>query len=397
MSQMNPIELARSRMMLRYVFFASLIMATELVELKDCPSTFDVDRGDPTAATDMRKIYYNAAFMESLSPDVAMFVLAHEMMHIMLKHGLRRNGRDPEIWNIAADFAINIILRDHGFKLWQHCWHDKFPADNPKTGQKGTPVNWTGKSAEEIYNLIMEELKKNPQAGGTGGGNMDKDLREPGDLDGAAQGALERQIDQKIAQAAMAAKLSGQLSAQLDQLVQGILNPPLTWQELLREFATRVTNDNESWNHRNRRIADVYLPSRRNLTMGELVGIGDTSGSLTGSGIFAQIGAEIEEIREQVKPERIRWIWADDEECNLEQIFEADEEVMLTPKGGGGTDMRRPLKHIEQFDPVVGILVTDGYTPWPEEATPFPLIILCNTDQECPDWALTIRIKDAKI
>ena len=58
--------------------------------------------------------------------------------------------------------------------------------------------------------------------------------------------------------------------------------------------------------------------------------------------------------------------------------------IKLEPKGGGGTDMRVPLKYAEQFDPKVVVLFTDGYTPWPKEEPPYPLIVCCTTNVEVP-------------
>ena len=84
-----------------------------------------------------------------------------------------------------------------------------------------------------------------------------------------------------------------------------------------------------------------------------------------------------------IKPSLIRVIWADDADCSRMETFEPEEELLLHPKGGGGTDMRLPLRYVEQFEPMVVILITDGYTPWPD-STPYPLLVLCNTDVVAP-------------
>jgi len=374
---MDSMSIAKSRMMLRHTFFASLLVSTPLI----------ADQTIPTAATDMVSIFYNPEFLEAQTREVQLFVLAHEVSHKALRHGLRRMGRDAELWNIACDFAINIMLKDAGFTLWVHCYHDKFMSK---------PVNFKGMSAEQIYPELERMVKEDKKAGGRGKASqqdgMAGDLREPAGMNQAEQATLERRIVQQVAQAATAAKMCGHMKGDLAHMVEGILNPPLTWQELLRDYCTQFRPDDESWSHRNRRHQAIYLPGRHSPAMGELVGIGDTSGSLIGSSIFAQIAGELEEIREQVKPDRIRWIWADDDECNLEEVFEPSDELILHPTGGGGTDMRKSLHYVEQFDPVVVVLATDGLTPWPAESTPFPLIILCNTRTSCPDWALTIRI-----
>jgi len=376
----NPMSIAKSRMMFRHTFFASLLMAMPLIPKPDddpilCGRT-------PTACTDMTTIYYSASFMASLPTDVQLFVLAHEVMHPALKHGFRMRGCDPELRNIAQDFAINIMLKDAGFTIWERAYLDKF---NDK------PVNFRGMSAEQIYPELLKMVKEGGGGGKGNQGGLGGDVREPS-LTGEERMKVERQINQRVAQAAQASRMCGQMKGNLAQMVDGILNPPLPWQELLQDYCTKFAPTDESWAHRNRRIQHTYIPGRRGMSMGEMVGIGDTSGSLIGSDIFAQIGGELAEIREHVKPDRVRWIWADDDECNLQEIFEPGDDLVLHPVGGGGTDMRRPLKFVEQFEPIVCVLATDCYTPWPDRPTPFPLIVLSNTASKAPDWARTIRI-----
>lgn len=385
MATHDAMSLVKSQMLLKHVFFATLLLETPMVEwtAAECAVMAARNGGMATAATDMRRIFYNPKFMESLSKAVRLFVLAHEVMHIALKHGLRRGGRDAELWNIACDFAINLLLHAAKFEIWDKAYLHEF---------EGERVNFAGMSAEQIYPELLAILKKQQKtkAKGGKGGDLMGDLLEP-NMNPDERAIVERRITQRVIQAATAARMCGQMKGELAQLVDGIVNPPLTWQELLYNYTTKFAEDEESWNHRNRRF-EVYLPTRRSMKMGELVVIGDTSGSLTGSPIFAQTGHELETIREVVKPDRIRVIWADDDECNLEEVFEPHDEVVLHPTGGGGTDMRKPLKFIERYDPIVCVLVTDCYTPWPESPTPFPLIVLSNTNHKAPDWAMTIRI-----
>lgn len=360
MSALPMMSKAKSRMLLAHVFFASILLSTKVVEDKSCP----------TAWTDMVQIGYNPDFIASLNdPEVILFVLAHEVLHIVLKHGFRLRGRNPKVWNIACDHAINLMLKAAGFKLWVNCYHDD---------------RFKGMSAEAIYDLLMRE----PEQGAGGGngrqdGGMPGDLHEPGNLDPEQQAVIERRIDQMVAQAASMARMAGKLSGDLAKLVDGILNPPLPWQQLLREYATQGLRLDETWSRRDRRHPDIYLPGKEGQTMGEVVIIGDASGSTTAQ-MFAQIGAEMVEIIEAVQPERLRVIWADDDECVLEEVFEAGDLIELHPKGGGGTDMRKPCLYVEKFEPIVVILVTDGYTPWPTEEPPYPLIVCCSTDAEVP-------------
>ena len=68
-------------------------------------------------ATDGSRIVYNPAFVDELKPAELEGTLAHEVLHCALGHQCRRGERDPELWNEAADFAINPILLGNGLTL----------------------------------------------------------------------------------------------------------------------------------------------------------------------------------------------------------------------------------------------------------------------------------------
>lgn len=70
-----------------------------------------------TACTNGNTIYYNSSFFQSLSKDEQVFIIAHELMHITLKHLSRLEERDIEIWNYATDAVINQILKNNGLPL----------------------------------------------------------------------------------------------------------------------------------------------------------------------------------------------------------------------------------------------------------------------------------------
>ncbi|MCK9447181.1 hypothetical protein M0Q50_10045 [bacterium] len=67
----------------------------------------------PTMATDGRAILFNPKFLtEELLEKEAVFVIAHEVMHVILNHMKRLGKKDSWIWNCAGDYAINILLDD---------------------------------------------------------------------------------------------------------------------------------------------------------------------------------------------------------------------------------------------------------------------------------------------
>jgi predicted metal-dependent peptidase len=403
--QMPTMSKARSKLLVHHPFFATLVLSTPMV----------IDLKCRTAWCDMERIGYNPVFIESLPFGQVIFVIVHEVMHKMLKHGLRRGHRNPKGWNFATDYAINYHLKWAGFELWPQCLYDE---------------RFANMGAEQIYDILKceaDERRKQPQEPGDGpdgqpgdnpsdgddegaGGQpgfgsdafdengwsntscgMDGDVREPEGLDAAGKARIEQGINQQIAQAATMGRLAGKMPKGMDRLIEGILNPPLPWYSLLRDYLTQISHDDENWSRRKRQIRHVYLPSHWSEAMGEIVVIGDTSGSM-GNAVFAQTAAEINAFIEMVNPERTRVIWADDTDCALEEVFEQGDEVLLHPKGGGGTDMRKPLKFVEKYEPIVVVLITDGETPWPVDPPPYPLIVLMITDGECPVGKV-VRVK----
>src|SRR5579872_7101495 len=140
---------ARTQLLLNQPFFGTLCLRLTLAA-----------GGVPTMATDGRRILYDPAFVNSLKPAELEGVLAHEVLHCALGHHCRRGERDSQLWNEAADLAINPILIGNGFTL---------PADalvDPAFGNL---------SAEEIYARLLQRKsndstsmpKQSPQASGS--------------------------------------------------------------------------------------------------------------------------------------------------------------------------------------------------------------------------------------
>lgn len=383
MQHSDKVLKARARLLLRSAFFGALMVSTPMFRVP----------GLGTAATDMRTIAYDPQFFDSISLDEVVGVLAHEILHIALKHGLRRQNRDPITWNIACDHAVNLILADCGFLL-------------PRGGLLDR--TYTGMSAEQIYDLLLKNAaphKKQDGSSRSGGGVPDtradgvpglgSDLLEPGSVqsDGTiddtpaiarpdATRKLDHDLSNRIAQALAMGRMAGSLPGSLLRAMDDLLHPPVPWQDLLRPLVHTLVTENETWSRRNRRFQSAYLPSRHSTRVGKIVVIGDTSGSITNDNLKS-IGGAIIDIAEEIQPESIHVLWADARIAG-EQVFDAGDVIRLEPVGGGGTDMRVPLARVAELDACAAVLITDGYTPWPSEPPDYPLIVVCTTKATVP-------------
>lgn len=76
-------------------------------------STLNIIEADPetsgldTMGVTFDKMYYSADFVKELSMPELMFVLIHEMCHLLMGHTVRQGERDHQLWNIATDLYIN--------------------------------------------------------------------------------------------------------------------------------------------------------------------------------------------------------------------------------------------------------------------------------------------------
>ena len=58
-------------------------------------------------------IAYNPHWVVSHTALEVAFLIAHEIMHNLMCHTIRRKGRNSKLWNVAGDYCINSILAQY--------------------------------------------------------------------------------------------------------------------------------------------------------------------------------------------------------------------------------------------------------------------------------------------
>lgn len=388
---MTPAEkkLTRARIALitNQAFFGTLAMRLQLVPMAEDMRRSMIAKGmKPTLAVDGKRVFFDEEFINSLSHELCMSALAHEVGHCIYEHIGRRGDRDPVRWNIAGDYVINAMLKDADFQLGEGWLY------NPQWG--------VDKSAEWVYNQLPPSPPSGGQSPGTG---------QPGGGQGQGNGQPlcdiledESKIDPALnddwkiatAQAATQAQQAGKLPASMKRFVDELLNPKTDWRTQLRRFITETSKNDYSWAKPNRKMLaghGVYLPSLHSERMGRIVVAIDTSGSITREmlNIFA---SEINAIRADVNPEETLVIYCD-AAVNKVTRFTPEDILDLEMVGGGGTSFHPPFKWLDKHDvrPVCMLYMTDGYGDgWP---TPdFPLLWCMTTDVQ-PGSGETIRLE----
>jgi predicted metal-dependent peptidase len=270
--------------------------------------------------TDYKAIYVNAPYADSynLTKEHIKFLIAHEVFHILILTRSRRDGRDPELWNQASDFAINQLLIED----------EEVVSGNKIVGQfiefGCYDKQYRNMSAEEIYKILEKEQQemKNlmDQLQGEGNSDSDQDQQNNGDGQGQPQeddqdqsnGGDEesqdggqgqggkfkldehldlddpkiqedlREATLRVQQILDQAAAQGKLSSGMKRLINSLPKVKENWRHNLEKYIKSFKKAESTWKRPNRRYLDnkFYFPTRYDTPeLNVVVGI-DTSGSI---------------------------------------------------------------------------------------------------------------------
>lgn len=350
---------ARIGLLLRHPFFGNLATRLKLVDATDWL---------PTLATDGRNFYYNNDFVNRCTPKNAEFGFAHEVLHNVFDHMGRRDGRDPTLSNIAADYATNQILKD-----------DRI-GEVPEWIQIFQDNKYRGWSFEQIYNDIYEKAEKIDinQLGELLDEHLDGEGQdgegEEGDgknkrpkLTPEEKKAIRDEIKEAMVAAAQSAG-AGKVPSAVARMIKNFTEPKMDWRQILRMNIQSIIKSNFSFTRPNRKSqhSGAILPGMMNEETIDVCVSFDMSGSITNE-MGKEMISEVKGIMEEYKDFKLK-LWCFD--TNVYNYAEftgdnADDLMSYELKGGGGTDFTCNWQYMKDHDiqPKRFIMFTDGY-PW---------------------------------
>lgn len=395
----SVLDRAKANLVYRHPFFASILMRRPLIK----------DETIPTAGVDARgNVYYNPKFIETLNLEQAIFLLCHEVMHVVCQHALRLKERDHLRWNLAGDAFINDILQADNIgqmiqgavnrpgsrdKTTDQLYNELPPPKCSQCGgqimhgqgqQGGQQQGQQGGGGQQQGQGQGKKKQKGKGQGGHAHGNNGQPCNCPGGghgegIGGIGQDLLDRggplspderkQIEAEtkvaVAQAAQIAKAQGKLPGVLGGIVAKLIESKVPWYEVLERFMTSFAKTESTWAKRNRRYRNHYLPwVGKTPQMGDIVLQIDVSGSISQQELNHYAG-HMARICEQCRPNKVHVLYVDTQvQKHLEFDPRNGDEVKLEFYSGGGTDMEAGFRYVEKNidDAEVIICLTDGYT-----------------------------------
>ncbi len=298
-----------------------------------------------------------------LSQDELRFVIAHELLHVGLRHSERSEGRDPFIWNVACDYVIN------------HWLVEMHVGQMPKIGVAIDP-KIASMSAEQIYDQIVRDLRairKISSLRGVGIGDMlEPDPRFWGSHDGMK---LDEFYRSALAQGLEYQESTGRglLPAGLVQEIRALMLPPIPWEvQLARWFDVNFPPIEKRrtyarFSRRQSTTPDIPRPAyyypeelRDGRTFAVLL---DTSGSMSAHILGQALGA-IASYAQAKDVLAVRLVFCD--AAPYDQGYVSPEEISgrVEVKGRGGSVLQGAINLIETAKdfPKDGpiLVITDG-------------------------------------
>jgi predicted metal-dependent peptidase len=339
-----------------YPLLGSLALAFKIIEdpLTLHRMSISVGAVDPS----VREIYLDS---RRLSDAECRFVMAHELLHVGLRHAARRQGRDPFLWNVACDYVINGWLIEMGV------------GELPKVGALYDP-ECKGLSAEAVYDRVVTDLRRNRKLATLRGYGL-SDLLGDGEWWSGEGSSLDDFYRRCLAQglATHEGGVRGYLPAGLVEEIRAQAQPPIPWDVELERWFDRWFSPIEKRrtyarpSRRQSSTPDIPRPSsvvREGALDGRTFGVVlDTSGSMPARDLARALGAIVSYALSREVP-AVRVVFCDADAYDQGYLPVESIAGRVRVKGRGGTVLQPAVKLLEtapdfpQKGPI--LIITDG-------------------------------------
>lgn len=324
----------------------------------------------PTAGVDGKTLMINIEFWNSLTDPEQMFLLLHETMHVAFLHVIRGSGLNKQVFNLAADFVINLFIED-SFSAQQ--------VSMPKGGL--LDEKYRDMSTEQVYKLLMDEFTEEELEAMAQAGNS-HDI-----IQGKAADVAE--VKMNVTQAARSDRSVG-LPDEVTAIYADIVQPQVNWSVVLNRYLTNTITDDTSYQTINRRrvSSGLYLPGNNSVgAAGTIVVYIDSSGSVSRED-FSQLFSEMKAIYHSVQPEKILFKTFDTSIRNEYEFIQDGRFNTPDLEGGGGTDIQCVVDDLNKNPRTdIAIIMSDFFSPsfsTPSTQTNYIALVINNPNYKCP-------------
>lgn len=350
-----------------------------------------------TMGVTCKKLIYNKKFVENTSFEVLLFVQLHEIAHVALMHVARIQGREPSIWNIAADLYVNALLVKE-FKLTPGKISNLHNIEMPVESLYCSSIDIDNDYVELIYDKLIEQV--NNQRKNTINNDKNNQIYEISyvgssqdypdkysefkatiklndyncDIIDDGRDSCQKENDNKqllaeaITRHDMTNKSIGNNPSSLEIAVRNILKSHVNWKKLLKKYCRSIVSSDSSFLNPDKRMyyQKAIYPGQSKCESNAIKGIKvcfDVSGSISDTDI-AYFYGQVRDILKQFKLDAEIIYWDTQIESSM-KLKTLKELTNVKVNGRGGTSPDCIFKYFDskkcKVKPIVTLVFTDGY------------------------------------
>ena len=362
---------ARIGLLILHPFYGNLALRLKLV---------NADAWCPTAATDGRNFFYNTKFIEKLADSEILFLMGHEILHVVYDHMARNDGRNPQLSNIAADYCVNgdLVQNKVGspIKVVPILHETKYYGWSFEKVYDDLYENADKVDMDELLDMLLDEHLDGKDGDSNDGGDQETDengnptSKSKPKMSDKERRAIKDEMKEAVLNAAAAAggANAGNMPAGVKRLIDQWTAPKLDWREILQQQIQSTIKNDFTFQKINRRSwhMDAILPGMDNDEKIDICLAVDMSGSVS-STMIKDFFSEVKGITDMYEDFNIQ-LWCFDTKVYGYAKFDPtniDELLDYTPLGGGGTEFDANWEFMKEnaIEPKKLIVFTDGY-PW---------------------------------
>lgn len=351
--------------------------------------------------------------------DHLMYVIKHEVEHIVRLHIVRHGARRHLLANFATDAVVNgpesaphivnlpmiPVFGDDGEPQLNEDGEQEYAP--PYYFPEGKPDLKLDSTFEEVYDWLDKNQKKVFISCAGCCGDLDSSTRKkpaPGQevFDGTtiddhsvwdksemSEDEARQVVKEMVEQTS---KKAGSAPGHLAGSIESLQDPQVNWRYLLRQWEGRILGSKRmTFSRRSRRNDKFGIPGKSNHASIRLIIGLDVSGSIAGSPkMLEQFFTEIEAMSHHFNILLVLWDAAIQMEATK---YHRGDWRKVESRGGGGTNVNVFFDYLKEKGLLNNciICITDGYVgTWPEPPQA-PVLWAISTDVT-PPWGQVVRI-----
>lgn len=316
------------------------------------------------------ELEYNKDWFETLSDAQAVGALLHELLHLLLLHALRRGERDPLLWAVCCDMAVNDQLPP-----------EMLPPDAVTTEKIEKEIHQElkrGASAERYYaelisllddrvSLVQRESTVSLRL--SNGSLLEADMQQEEAMSEVNEQALKSKLRELIDEARPGGEVPQAISGELETVYE---QARIDWKTMFKRFLTgRGRMQTRATYKRESRRYDSYPGSKRSVGLKVLIAL-DESGSISNDQLQTFFG-ELMALNRITNAQIL--VTEFDTECTKPMPAEEYRHTKAREKSGG-TDFKPVFALADSLKVSLVVIFTDGEGSAPEHVSQRVLWVL---------------------